>query len=573
REGGQIAVQELSFTPLTKMHYIDSEGMLGSNLPGGGSSVRFTHIVIFAFAGLMVILCTLFNYLSLFISRFRIRRKEFALRTVCGSSGWSLFLLLATELVITLILSIVVEMCIVNYVLHPFQELSAVKMGLSEIYPETISYISVVMSILLLVFGLTVSILRRRSLNLAIRRRNNSLFRKISVVMQLIISIGFAFCTIVIIKQIYFLHNSADLGFSFKNRGSVLFYSKEADETEFLNRVKAIPEVNEALIGTAILPYSMIMTVGISDWEGKTEDQETVTLYKEDITNEYYRFYELRLVSGEMAKETSKGMNSVSTVRGTNLQSMSSGTEEDTEVLINETAAKAFGWDEPIGKTFNGQKVVGVIKDVCKLSPSIPVRPTYYQVAPQTPTTRWDDGTLRVSVIFKFREGSWDVVRKHIADIIATEYPDTQYSEISDTHEAYDHHLKSETSLLILLEFISGVCILICIFGFVSVVSLSCEERRKEIAIRKINGATLLDILNIFFRENFLLLLIGAVIAFPAGYYIMRGWLDKYIRQTPLEAWLYIAIFLSMALLIVLCVGYRVWRESVENPAEVVKEN
>jgi ABC-type antimicrobial peptide transport system permease subunit len=113
--------------------------------------------------------------------------------------------------------------------------------------------------------------------------------------------------------------------------------------------------------------------------------------------------------------------------------------------------------------------------------------------------------------------------------------------------------------------------VLICVFGFVSLVSLTCEERRKSIAIRKINGATTGDILSIFAKEYSLLLLIGATIAFSTGFIIMQRWLEHYVKQTSIPVWIYMSILIVMALVIVLCVGWQVYRASIENPAGVVK--
>ena len=121
------------------------------------------------------------------------------------------------------------------------------------------------------------------------------------------------------------------------------------------------------------------------------------------------------------------------------------------------------------------------------------------------------------------------------------------------------------------MSFVSAICVLICVFGFVSLVSLTCEERRKEIAIRKINGATVGDILAMFAKEYFLLLIIGAVIAFTTGYFIMQRWLENYVVRTNIPVWIYLSILFVMALVIVLCVGWQVYKSSVENPAEVVK--
>jgi ABC-type antimicrobial peptide transport system permease subunit len=101
-------------------------------------------------------------------------------------------------------------------------------------------------------------------------------------------------------------------------------------------------------------------------------------------------------------------------------------------------------------------------------------------------------------------------------------------------------------------------------------VSLTCEERRKEIAIRKINGATIKDILDIFFKEYLTLFIVGALIAFPAGYAIMKRWLEGYALQTAMSSWVYLSILLALIMAIVMCVGGRVYKTSRENPVEAI---
>ena len=187
----------------------------------------------------------------------------------------------------------------------------------------------------------------------------------------------------------------------------------------------------------------------------------------------------------------------------------------------------------------------------------------------QNKSNTFSFGTSVIPV--KYKEGAYEACKIKIERLFETEYKDAYHKLIQSAEESYDKQFQSETSLLKLLSFASFVCIAICLFGFVSIVTLSCEERRKEIAIRKINGATILDILNIFFREYFSLLLIGSTIAFVPSYYVMRLWLEQYVLQTNIPAWIYLLIIFVMAFIIVLCVGWRVWKASVENPAEVVK--
>ena len=122
-----------------------------------------------------------------------------------------------------------------------------------------------------------------------------------------------------------------------------------------------------------------------------------------------------------------------------------------------------------------------------------------------------------------------------------------------------------------LLGVVSVVCMLISAFGVFSLVSLTCKQRQKEIAIRKINGATIRDVLTIFVKEYTLMSLISASIAFTVGYVIMKQWIADYTLQTPINLWLFIGIYVLVLLIIAMCIGYRVWKAANENPADVVK--
>ena len=174
-------------------------------------------------------------------------------------------------------------------------------------------------------------------------------------------------------------------------------------------------------------------------------------------------------------------------------------------------------------------------------------------------------------VLLKYKDDMWKSCKEKIERLMKKEYTNSHYT-IFNSEEMYNGFLKSENALIKLLSFVSVICLVICVFGFVSMVSLTCEERRKAIAIRKINGATVGDILSIFAKEYFLLLIIGAAIAFPAGYFIMKRWLEQYVKQTSIPAWIYLSILFVLALIIVISVGWQVYKTSIENPAEVVKK-
>jgi len=536
-----ISIKNMTIKPLTKIRYLD---------PDIEGEVKFHHIMIFAVAGILVILCSMFNYFTLFVSRFRIRQKELALRMVCGASGGSLLAMLSVEFILTLALAVLLGSMLTQGLYKPFLELSNIQMSLPAIYRESLVYIVAVILVSLFVFWSILLIFRRKSLNLSIRRSNNNLSRKVSVIVQLVISIGFAFCTIVILKQMYFLHHTSELGFSFKNRGSLMTDGENSDV--LANRLKQLPEITNAVDiegMTNLLPMIFRTSMRVTSWDDKPADEEVISFEVMKVSPEYIAFYDFRLVTGEMLTDA----------------------DPDSLVLLNESAVKAFGWREPVGKKFQNYTVKGVIKNVYNFAPTVQVNPAFYLKQPyRKETMKMSDGTIirtGTAILFKYHEGTWESCKEKIEQM-KNEYSITN---IFSSEEVYNKFLKSENSLIKLLYVVSAICVLICIFGFVSLVSLTCEERQKEIAIRKINGATSGTILFMFAKEYFLLLMIGAAVAFSAGWFIMRRWLENYVKQTDIPAWIYLAITFAMALVIVIFVGWQVYKTSNENPAEVVK--
>jgi ABC-type antimicrobial peptide transport system permease subunit len=157
-----------------------------------------------------------------------------------------------------------------------------------------------------------------------------------------------------------------------------------------------------------------------------------------------------------------------------------------------------------------------------------------------------------------------------VHEIMKTKFPDVDYKLVF-SEDVFNDQLKSETNLMTILGIITAVCILVAVFGVYSIVTLACAQRRKEIALRKIHGATLADILSIFIKEYGLIVLAASAVAFPIGYMIMKEWVAQYVKQAPIAWWIYAVILLAIVLLIALSVGSRVWRTARENPAEVIK--
>ena len=503
--------------------------------PFADPQIRHHHIYLFAVSGALLIICCLFNYLTLFLSRFRIRRREFAIRMVNGSSIGSLFNLLFIEFVFVLIISYAIGLVMTDSILLPFQKLSQIDIGLLDIYKETFLYTTGVILFSILLFVATLFFFRKDAISASVRKTNNRFYRKASIVIQLVISIGFIFCTSIMVRQLWYLHNT-DIGFEYKNIAIIRVGNPSLDYDEWQSQVRKVPGVVNAIAGfSPIFPATSSLTMDL-ELEGVLVQLEI--FYGNEAFLELYKF---RLIKGEMLKDT----------------------DPEGSCVVTETAARALGIVNLGVQTAGiGGNVKGIIEDIHNSLPTAIPKPIILQGA--TEHSRYSN-----RLVFVY-EGDWKTMKNNIEKCMKEDYPNKWY-ELTNCQEAYNDFFRAEEALLTILGFVSIVCIAISLFGFVSLISLTCEERRKEIAIRKVNGATVTDILSIFFKEYSLLLAIGAAIAFPVAYYLMKMWLMQYAKQTTIHAWIYAAIMLALAFIIVLCVGWRVYKTSRENPANVVK--
>lgn len=535
-------LSEMVLTPITALHY---------TYPDQDSNVRFNHVLLFALAGGLVILCSLFNYLTLLVSRIRMRGKELALRKVNGASGKSFLTLLSTELIITLFFSVLLGMLIMEWVLPRFKDLSGIQSTSTSIYAEVIGYALLVTSFALLFSLLPIEYFRRKTLHASIQGgytgKNRNLFRRGSLVFQLIISIGFIFCTSTLFKQVYYL-NQVDMGIERKNICALQSYT-ENETVAVLQEIKRLPSVIEAInVQRALLPGGFSMAQHMTKWEDKHSNSPEFSLQIVTGDEEYIRFYGFKLIQGKLPDEKDKAVSGV---------------------IINETACKKFGWENPIGKKFDSglykskeRTIVGVIKDFYIDSPTIPAQ------AVAIINDEWEE--QKGHIIYKYRNDNKAQSDEQIRTMLKNKFPSIEF-RTAGMQEEYDKYMQSEQSLLILLGFVSIVCVIVSIFGIYSLASLTAEEKRKEIAVRKVSGATVGGIIQLFLREYLTLLIIASVIAFPIGYLIMKPWLESYIKQTEINTWLYIAIFILTGLVIISNVISCVWNAARSNPAEVIK--
>lgn len=549
-ETRNTGIERLYLTPLTELRYAKD---FRDQSEGG---ITFRYIVYFSVTGLLVILCALMNYLTLFINRMQVRKREMKLRLVHGASIQSLVRLLGLEFLLLLMGSFLIGMLGMEILFPAFLELTGTDAGRTSLYGEALLFL-ILISVLLLgvAIGVIYGIQRRQlqgSGNGESERRFRTWIRKGSIVFQLFICMLFMTGTQWMNRQLDYLRQH-DLGMELHNRGYFALDRTE-NTSPFVEKLKQLPMITEVLPAD----YRPLVTdIGTSvgqiyQWEGleqKLDVPMPINLFVGDET--LARFYGLTLLAGEWLNEFS-GYG---------------------EIVINESLARRMGYtpEEAIGKHLitilqtPNQVIKGVVKDFQYTSPTEQVPNTGFIIGDEMGLMLWKNG-----ILFRFKEGTWDACRTAIEQLCRKEASDKEITLVNE-EESYNKYLQSEAMLARLLAFASLVCMLVAIFGIYSLVTLTCEQRRKEIAIRKVNGATVRNILSLFYREYIVLLLLAALPAFPLAYILVKHWIETYTRQMSIPIAPALGVFLVLLLVVGLSISWRVWRAAHENPAEVFK--
>jgi ABC-type antimicrobial peptide transport system permease subunit len=539
-------VMSFILVPLRETHY---------TYPENKANIKYTHLQIFITVSFLVILCALVNYMMLFVNNLRIRGQELSLRKVNGASNGKLVQLFITEIGLILLLSLFISAVLIELLYSPFLKLSEIDAPKSFFIREMTLY-----GFFILLFSILISLIPIYSLKYKnISKRVNHNFTQISLFTQLSVSILLCFCASIFLYQYKTLNNS-DIGF---NRFNINTFQSNVWLTK--DEVGKISGVKDAVFFNG----QFLPTTSRSSLQYRTESEkiiktELVKFHEPDFVD----FFEFQIIEGR------------------NLQY-----GEKSACLINETAAKEFGLKNPLGEKINNFTIVGVMRDIHISPPSMPIVPSVYALRDNmetlstiknpitgnydlktgpVPSSETESNSTRskyfaYKYIDGFKETTEHVIKMHI-----TEQGDSKLY-IRNMEDMFSDYTHSERYLLILLSIMTVVAILIAVFGIYSMVTFECNQRRKEIAIRKVNGANIKEIFMLFFRQYLWITVAASSVAFPVGVYVMQRWLDQYTRRVSMEWWLFVGVFVLVFIIVMTSMIFRVVKSARENPAIVVK--
>ncbi|MBD8490926.1 ABC transporter permease [Echinicola sp. CAU 1574] len=513
---------------------------------------RIEMIRLFGVIAGFILLIACINFMNLTTARSEKRAKEVGIRKVVGAGKMALVYQFLIESIIISALAGVIALGIVQLILPYFNQLID-----KDLF---INFTSVWFWTGLLGFVLLTGVLAgsypafflssfmpTKVLKGTFRKVNSKVNpRKILVVLQFTIAIILMISTLVIQKQIRH-GKDRENGYDRKN----LIYIPLTDDVK-----KHYGVIKQELIngGTAesmtrtLSPLTEIWsnTWGI-DWEGKDPDDKTV-FNRFNIDEDIVRTAGLTLLSG----------------RDLDLDRFPS---DSLAMLLNESAVKAMGFEEPLGQLVNDSDtdyhVVGVVKDFIMTNPFEPIEPL---------------------ILAGIRSGNWTNVA-HIKfnpslstanalantkEVLAKYNPDFPF-EYTFVDEAYAQKFESSQKSAKLAASFAFLTIFISCLGLFGLSAYIAETRTKEIGIRKVLGASVGSLTSLLSRDFVLLVVISCAIAFPVAWWAMSQFLKSYAYRINLDWWLFALAGIGAVLIAVLTVSSQAIKTALMNPVNSLR--
>ncbi len=510
--------------PITAIH-------LHSNLEGEPEEVgSMSYIWIFSSVAFFMLLIACINYMNLTTARSARRAKEIGIRKVVGSSRKQLVLQFLSESLLTAFVAVLLSVLLVILLLSVFNSLSGKSFTTQTLFqPSNILLLVGVLLFTGLVGGSypafylsvfkPVSILKG-SLSKA---SGNVNLRRTLVVLQFSISMVMLICTWIVYSQLSYL-SKKDLGFD-KNQVMTVTVNTGEDERSKINAMnnefRNLPGISS--VSTAYsYPGNPNINLNLFSVEGKNGYVDKgIECYSID---EYY--------IGTLGMKIIKGRN------------FSAPADTLHSIIVNEAMVKHFGWDEPIGKRakFPGDtsgrylEVVGVFKDFNQKSLYNPIAPLLLFYSPNCNIIelKVEAGNIKTSIANV--EKTW---KKY--------FPQLPF-EYKFLDEDFQSQYNADQKRGKIFAAFSILTIIITCLGLLGLTAFTTQQKQKEISIRRVMGASVMQVISMITKSYLWLALIAAVIAFPVAWYFMHNWLEIFAYNPGLS----VIPFIVSGLIIVL---------------------
>ncbi|MFT4733125.1 MAG: putative ABC transport system permease protein [Arcticibacterium sp.] len=543
------ANNELKFQPLTAIHYDNS-------IEIGEMSPPVDKKVLWVFTGIafLILLTACINYVNLTTANISLRNKEVSIKKFMGVSKAGLFNQFFIESTLTSLFAMVLAIGLIYLGLPILESVVDTKFNIAN-NPLVWMILGAAVVLSILFNGVYPSILLSNLKPLALSKgesvlgTKNATFRKVLVVFQFSFTIVILICTTLIFRQLEFMQEN-DVGyekaqvFSF----SLPWYLDETGEkTEAIHaQLKQESQIVDITKSSGTIVNFNSIHSGSLDWDGREEDWNP-TVSPMSVDNNYQSFYDLKLTSGRWFS--------------------AGNTADDNHVILNETAVNEFKLKEPVvGQKFTYQKrtgqVIGVVQDFHFKSPKEKITPLLF--------FRKSDWQSTISVKADPRNISGAIAAAERCWTTLVPNAPFKYAFLDDSYAKLH---KSESNQLQLFYTFGGIVLLISCFGLFGLATFAAEVRIKEIGIRKVLGANVLEIINLLSRDFLVLILIAAVVATPLAWWFMQKWLRDFAYHIDIGWWAFIIPLMLVTTFTLVTVSYQSIRTALMNPIKSLKSD
>ena len=507
------------------------------------NKLQFLYLIILI--GIIIIIIAIINFINLSLAKSSMRSKEIGLRKVAGSSRKNLIVQFIGEAIVLVLIAVIASIILTEIIKPFFNTIVGKELSIGYIDKPQILLIFLAGAIVIGVLsGFYPAIILSRfnpikTLNNEVTSgKKRNIFKQSLSIIQITISLVLIIGAIIISKQINFL-KTKDLGFD--NTNIIYFRSND--------------DINEKydLFKERLLQNSDIIHVTRAGNE--FGDGFHITMSEE--INGVKKSFQAMVADPDFVKTMG-----LQIVKGRKYEW--DRASDEGAMLINETAAREFGADSVIGikmEMFNHhQEVIGIYKDVYNES--------FHQEI--TPCVIMNYRMMLHKVIIKINGYNKKETIKHIEKVWQEIVPDVPF-KYNFLDDKYDELYKTEEQFGMVIKFSALFSIFIACLGLFGMISFTSESRKKEIGIRKANGASAANILMLLNKGIVRWVGIATILASPIAYYATDKWLQNFAFRTAASLWVYVlAIFVVLSIAL-LSVGLVVLKAAKTNPVDCLR--
>lgn len=527
-----------------------NEAYLRSNFRNGyPSGGRIEYVRLFTIVAIFILLIACINFMNLSTARSVKRAKEVGIRKTIGAARISLIAQFIGEAMLVVTLSAALALCLDGCILPLFNTIASKHLTLSLDQPWFWAMVSALILLTGFIAGsypaLVLSNLRPVKVLKGAFKFSPAAFwlRKGLVIFQFTLSILLIIGMMVISRQVNYLQ-TVNLGF---DRENLVYTPIRGDLTQKFPAFKAELSGMPGIQGVAMTDQPPQQTGAHAydlDWEGKNPNVRTVVIHT-TVGYGWLKMMNLKLLQGrDFSTEFPTDSNAY---------------------IINETALKLIGYKDPIGRPLSifGQhfKIIGVVKDFHFKSLHDPIEPLLINLNEHN---NWG------FILIKSRPGQ---AKEAIASMRKTlrefepKFPFVYY--FSD--EEYRRLYNDEQMIGRLSDSFAVLAIFISCLGLLGLAIFTSEQRTKEIGIRKVLGASELNIFGMLSKDFLQLIGVAIIVASPVAWLLMNNWLREYPYRTNIAWWIFAIAGLSALLIALLTVSVQAVKSALANPVKSLR--